>query len=402
MAWLGLYGFAWNDYENEAQSSVQELIRGHVLQFLHTAPVYGGSLLERAPFALLPSLWGGDQLAVYRMLALPCLLALALLGMALVAHVRTQDGSPLVRVLALGLCVANPLVLIALEVGHPEELLGGCLCVTAVVLASRGRALWAALLLGLAIAGKQWAVLALGPALLACPLGKRVLLASVTIVVASAVLAPFAIFSAGSISTNAQAVATPGSIIFQPWQLWWFFGHHGALVHGLFGAPKPGYRIAADWAAQISHPSILLAGALVWAAMWRKQRRQGQSHIPLAQALLALALILLLRCVLDTWDTGYYLVPFLLALLSWRVYAAPREMPLPALAATLLAWLVFQGPAARMAPDDQALLFLAWTAPLAAYLAYRLLAEPTVSLVDEREILGQGREPLVSVLAHNG
>ena len=75
MAWLGLYAFAWTDYETEAQPSFSALTHGHVLEFLRLAPSYGGSLVERAPFALLPGLWGGGELAVYRMVALPCLLA---------------------------------------------------------------------------------------------------------------------------------------------------------------------------------------------------------------------------------------------------------------------------------------------------------------------------------------
>ena len=80
MAWLGLYGFAWTDYETEVQPAFDALVHGHMLEFLRLAPTYGGSLVERAPFALLPGLWGGGELAVYRMVALPCLLAAAALG----------------------------------------------------------------------------------------------------------------------------------------------------------------------------------------------------------------------------------------------------------------------------------------------------------------------------------
>ena len=72
MAWLGLYGFAWNDYDTEARPAFDALVHGHVLDFLRLAPAYGGSLVERAPFALVPHLWGGGQLAVYRIVALPC------------------------------------------------------------------------------------------------------------------------------------------------------------------------------------------------------------------------------------------------------------------------------------------------------------------------------------------
>src|SRR5664280_3370802 len=169
LAWLGLYGFAWNDYDNEARAAFDALVHGHVEQFLRLAPAYGGSLVERAPFALIPGLWGGGELAVYRMVALPCLLASALLGVWLVARMRGEGRPALHRALALAVCVANPITLRALEVGHPEELLGACLCVAAVLLASEDRGLWAGAALGLAIATKEWALLAAAPVLLALP-----------------------------------------------------------------------------------------------------------------------------------------------------------------------------------------------------------------------------------------
>src|SRR5580692_9592738 len=168
LAWLGLYGFAWNDYENEAQPAFAALVHGHLSSFLRLAPVYGGSLVERAPFALLPGLWGGGQLAIYRMVALPCLVAAAVLGVWLIAQMRSRrDSSTLACAVALGICVANPLTLRALELGHPEELLGGALCVAAILLAAHERPLWAGLALGLAIANKEWALLAVGPVLVA-------------------------------------------------------------------------------------------------------------------------------------------------------------------------------------------------------------------------------------------
>ena len=136
----GLYGFAWNDYETEAQPAFEALIHGHLLEFLRLVPAYGGSLIERAPFALLPGLWGGGALAVYRMVAAAVPARDRAARRVAVARMRTQRaarGSP-VRSRS-GVCVANPITLRALEVGHPEELLGACLCVAAVLLAA-GRA----------------------------------------------------------------------------------------------------------------------------------------------------------------------------------------------------------------------------------------------------------------------
>src|SRR5271155_2721201 len=38
MAWLGLYGFAWNDYDTEARGAFDALVQGHVAEFLRLAP----------------------------------------------------------------------------------------------------------------------------------------------------------------------------------------------------------------------------------------------------------------------------------------------------------------------------------------------------------------------------
>src|SRR2546428_7841756 len=120
-ACLGLCGLAWNAYDTEGRIAVDALVRGQFGAFLRLAPAYAGSLIERAPFALLPGLWHGGDLAIYRMLALPCLLAAAVLGVWLVSGMRAEGRPRLARCAALGLCAANPIMLPALELGHPEE-----------------------------------------------------------------------------------------------------------------------------------------------------------------------------------------------------------------------------------------------------------------------------------------
>ena len=390
MAWLGLYGFAWNDYELEARPALQALTAGHLSGFLTLAPAYGGSLLERAPFALLPGLWGGGALAVYRMAALPCLLASAVLGVWLVARMRSESRSRLARGVALAVCVLNPITLRALELGHPEELLGGSLCVLAVLLAGCGRGVAAGVVLGLAIANKEWALLAAGPVLMVAPTGSRLRCAGAAGAVAAALLAPFALAGSGGLVASTRAVASAPSAIFQPWQVWWFFGHHGAPVHGLFGGVKTGYRTAPQWTGPISHPLIIVVGAALTAALWLLRwplaaRRAAHSEpartaarggwaLPLQDGLLALVLLLLLRCVLDTWDTVYYPLPFVLALLGWECTRASSRPPVLALSASTLVWVSFQWLPLHASADVQAAFFLAWSLPLAVALGVRLYA----------------------------
>lgn len=372
LVWLGLYGFAWNDYDNEARPAVRALVHGHLGEFLQLAPTYGGSLIERAPFALLPGLWGGGDLATYRMLALPCLLASAVLGVWLIAGMRAEGRPRLARGVALGLCVANPIVLPALELGHPEELLGACLVVAAVLLAggagARPRPLLAGAAVGLAVANKEWALLAVGPVLLAVPPGLRLRCLAMGVATAAAVLAPLLLGSGGFVAST-RAVASQASPIFQPWQVWWFLGHHGALVHGLSGTPKPGYRQAAEWTGTVARPLIMLCGGVIAGALWLRRRRLAES-----EALLALALLLLLRCVLDPWDAVYYTLPFIVALLLWEARSRPWRPPTLTLLATVLVWTSFEWLPHHVSADAQAAFFLCWTLPLAAWLGARLSA----------------------------
>jgi Glycosyltransferase family 87 len=379
LAWLGLVGFAWSDYETEAKPAFDALLHGQLTQFLRLAPVYGGSLVERAPFAVLPRLWGGGELAVYRMAALPCLLAAALLGVSIVARMRTERRPPLARALALIVCVANPITLQALEVGHPEELLGACLCVAAVLCAVAERPLWAGLVLGLAIANKDWALLAAGPVLLALPARRRLPCAAITIAVAAIVLLPLLLVRSGAFAAATRASASTPSSIFQPWQLWWFLGHHGPAVHGSLGQLKPDYRTGPAWTGAIAHPLILLVGFALSGAVWLRLRRLPARRADARTALLALALTMLLRCLLDTWDTEYYLLPFVFALLAWEVRGPIARLPLLALSSSVLAWLSFQWLPERVSPDAQAALFLLWAVPLAVLLGRRLFTSTQVA-----------------------
>jgi hypothetical protein len=384
--WLGLYGFAWSDYETETRPAVQALIDGHLIEFFKLAPVYGASLLERSPFALVPGLWGGGELAVYRMLAVPCLLAATALGLWLAARMRSRRSGALAGGVALGLCAANPLTLAALEIGHPEELLGGALCVVAVLLAVRERPILAGLLLGLAIANKEWALVAIGPVLLALP-ARRVLCLAVAGAVSVALVAPFALVGASVFTANMHGVASASSEIFQPWQIWWFFGHHGPVVRGLLGELKPGYRTAPAWIGAVSHPLVVATAAGVSVPLWLRERDIAKMGASIAHAvgersrrvltesdaLLLLAVVLLARCMLDTWDNVYYPLPFVLALLCWEGLSFHRP-PILALCSTVAVWAGCRWMASFASADAQAAFFLAWTLPLALGLSLVLYA----------------------------
>jgi len=355
MSFLALYGFGWNDYETEVAPAYGALTAGHLWQFLTLAPGYGGSLELRAPFALLPGLWGGGAVAVFQAVSIPCLIAAALLAVWLVARMRTLGHSRLARATALGLCVVNPVTLYALQLGHPEELLGAVLCVAAVLSAQRGHASWSGVLLGLAIVNKQWALLAIGPVLLALPAHRwRAIGIAGAIAVCFYVPLLLPAYIGHAAGSGPVAVTDSGSgTIFQPWQLWWFLGSHGHVVRGAFGVLKVGYRTPPGWLQSLPHPLIIALSVPATLFAARRGRRD---------ALLLLAFLFASRFALDSWDTVYYPLPFIFALLVWETLGRKRP-PVLSLTASAVVWLVFIVAPQHLAADAQSAAFLVVAVP---------------------------------------
>lgn len=368
IAWLGLYGFAWSDYDIEVAPAYAALAGGHLKRFLALSPAYGGSLVLRAPFALLPGLWGGGELAIYRAVAVPCLLAAGAFGVWLVAQMRAGGQSRLARATALGLCVASPVTVRALEIGHPEEILGAVLCVSALLVARAGRAGWAGLLLGLALATKAWALLAVLPVLCALP-ARRWRMLVVAGVVTALVLAPISLVRAGHYVSASGTAAQTGSI-FQPWQAWWWLGSTGKVVRGVNGDIHAGYRTPPGWLSGVTHPLIVLLCVPLTVLWLRRRARRPWEPLGL------LTLLLLVRCVLDPWNNVYYALPFLFALVAWEALSR-RGPPVLALICTALVWITFQELPGTVSADVQSALYLAWSLPLLAGIALWLYAAPT-------------------------
>ena len=78
------------------------------------------------------------------------------------------------------------------------------------------------------------------------------------------------------------------------------------------------------------------------------------------------------RCLLDAWDTVYYLLPGIFALAVWESVKDGRRVPVLALSLCAAAWAQFQWLPGRVSPDFQAAVFLAWMLPLTTTLAASL------------------------------
>jgi hypothetical protein len=371
VGWISLTAGGWGDYNVEARPAVDALIAGHLGRFLELAPSYGGSLVLRSPFVLLAGGLGAGHAWIYRASALPCLMAAAILGVSLVARMRTLDRSRIACGIALLLCIANPISVAALKEGHPEELLGAVLCIGSVLAAMRGRAIWAGVLLGLAVVNKEWALLAAGPVLIALP-ERRVRALAAAALTAAVVLAPFFLAGAGGgLVAHVKAAGTQTGNVFQRWQVWWFFGSQS---HAPSGANVIAYRAAPGWIAGTAHELIVAVMVpLTLLCAWVRRRDRGQAA---GNPLLLLALLLLLRCVLDPWDLYYYALPFVLTLLVWEVLAHARP-PVLTLTALLGAWLTFEktaSPGLHLSADTQSLIFLAVAIPAIVSIATALYA----------------------------
>jgi hypothetical protein len=369
VSWLALSSWEWTDYDAEARPAFDALVNGHLSKFFLLAPAYGGSMLIRAPFVVIPKLWGGGELSTFRAAAAPALAASAILGIWLVMRMRALGRPTIGRAVALLLCVANPLTVTALQYGHAEELLGAVLCVAAVLVAMRDRPIWAGVLLGVAIANKEWAVVAAGPVLIALPAGRiKALLTSGA--VAAAILVPFML--AGSSGSALSVAGSHTGKLFNPWQFWWFLGSHAHPVRDLTGHVRVGYRVPPSWISGMARELIVgITGSLVLAYAWVRRRR---TRIAKNDALLLLTLVLLLRCALDPWDFTYYAVPFLIALVVWEALTYERP-PVLALTASLLAWFTLQEmPGRGPSPDLQALTFLVLAGGAAVAMALALFS----------------------------
>jgi hypothetical protein len=354
------------DYDTDARAAIDALANGDWSGFVANQPLMGSfSVLLRAPFAALAS--DSTRDGGYWLGVLPCLAALAGVGVAIGRRLPARGAGTSAAWIAGGLVVLNPLMFRALNWGHPEELLAAALCVGAVLAVLGGRDVLGALLLGFAIATKQWAVLAIAPVLLAGP-RRPLVVAGVAGGIAAALTLPLLLADAGGFGTVASNTAgqSANASSTTPWNIWWPLAHLGELE----GSGERWF--SPDWVATISHPLIVLIAVPLGLALWCRRDRRPDD------ALLLLTLLLLLRCVLDNWDNEYYHLPFLVSLIAWETRRRPG-VPVLSVAVTLLLGLTFwtqfdaiyAGSAAH-APLYFAL-YVAWVLPLAGWLALRLL-----------------------------
>ena len=120
------------------------------------------------------------------------------------------------------------------------------------------------------------------------------------------------------------------------------------------------------WLAPLTRPLIVGLGIVLAVAWWLR----GGASRNRDDALLVLALALLLRCMLDPWDLVYYRLPLVVALAGLGGPARPRAAgPGGPRHGGLLAEFQIYDARTGMGPY---VAYLAWTLPLAAGLGLAL------------------------------
>jgi hypothetical protein len=360
-------GVAPGDYPIDAAAAVNALAHLHLSAFLDAHYVMGPfSLLLRAPFAALA---GSDQLAAYRWGCLPCVLAAGLLGLYLARLAGRRGSSTLKQIVIAAICLLNPLTLMALRSGHPEEILTAAFVVGAVALASEGHWRRTALLLGLALATKQWAVIAIFPVLMALPRARlRVALGAAA--VALILTLPGFLANPEAFATSQGNVASTHAFV-DAWSVWYPIAGSvpDAVASGPDGVIGEPTRGGSALVGRYAHPMIVLTAMLLPLALALRRRRFALSG-PDAMALLAL--LALLRCALDPVDNIYYHVPLLLALIGWDALGT-RDLPVRALLGAAMAALLWRWlPFASSDPHAFNAAYLALVVPVAAAIAIAL------------------------------
>lgn len=330
------------DYGWDAGPAVAALAHGDVHGFVAAHVQMGpASLLLRAPLAALA---GPESIWAYRLGALACMLGLVALGARLARRTGAATG-----LVAGVLLLVNPVVHDALRLGHPEELLGGALCVVAVLLAAE-RPTAAALALGAALATKQWALIAIAPVLAAAAPQARVRLGAIAAGMTAAVVAPIALADPHAFVSALHNPAFGVSSL-RTGNVWGLVALHRDVSLGA-GDLTTVYA-APGWLQHAAHPAVAVLTLGAGAAALRRRALD-----PLA----LLALLMLVRCALDPWDHAYYHAPFLAALIAWEVLEARR---LPLVAGASAAWL---GVVFRLDLPAADALYVLWAVPMMAWL----------------------------------
>ena len=378
--------------------AVQALAELDLDRFFATQPAIGpGSVIVRAPFAGLARIEGplrevpsslsgapswqlpppvfASQLRLYRFGLFACLAALAFLAASAAYLAGARGGSPVTQLAVAGAAVGFPLWTSAIRLGHPDEFFTTAVTLLAVVAAIRRRPTLAAVLIGFALASKQWAFLALPAVLWAArpaPLRRTL---GITVATYLVLVVPMAIGDPGRFWDALQHPAGAHGLV-DAQSIWFPIAHHNdvRVFDGVEVVTIPHRRLPHALESAL-HPLIALLALGISIAYLRRPRIEPAGIFRL------LALIFLLRCVLDPVTNIYYHAPFIAAL-ALAESQTRRTIPVLSLLATCALVPHF----ARNLQGFEAAntFYLAWSLPLSAWLAFSLFRPDSAARIMRR------------------
>jgi hypothetical protein len=362
----------WGDYGNDAAPGLNALAHGHVAAFFAHQPAMGAlAQFARAPFVLIAGALHDSPMGIYRWGDLPCLLSVAVVGLWAARIAGRRGTGRTGQALIVAICLLNPLISNALALGHPEELLTSSLAVGSLLALCERRVTLAAVLAGLAIATKQWALILISPVVLVAE-GRRIRAAAVTIGTAVVVTAPMAIANFGAFRYALHYISHAGTVTTDINWLYPFTATGHLTLIDIFGTPRHmiGHTVPA-FLGTVTHPAIVILGLLIPVVVWLREGRQLRER----ELLLSAALVLLLRCTLDPESAAYYHLPLLFSLLALDAVAG-RPLPYLGIAGFAGTFTVLGRFHDYLASGAVNAIYTAVTVAVAAGLAERLWSGP--------------------------
>ena len=332
--YIALTATSLGDYPGDGGPAMTALLHGDLHAFAAAKPAMGVfALLIRLPFAALAYLGSPTELSIYRLGTFPCVASVGLLGVWFAGIARSRGTGLPGQIVIVAVAVFDPFVESAVQYGHPEELLTASLAIGAVVAAAQQRELLTVGLLGLALASKQWAVIAVFPVLAILAAHRLRTLASAA-GIAIVVSLPAFVGSPGAFVASHLALVHEHYL--EPSVYSWLFPLAPQVtVHLPGGLVHHGARLAPGLVGLL-HPLIIGVAVAIAVGLARLARR----GLTVDQIFAAAGLVFLLRCTLDTETMPYYHAPLLVTLLAWDVLRGDR-LPLRALAAAAVGYVVF-------------------------------------------------------------
>lgn len=239
-----------------------------------------------------------------------------------------------------------------------------------------------------ALATKQWALLAVVPVLAAAPVGRRVRVALATFAMAAVLTVPMLVGNPQRFDAAQQRVSVSDQFehTVTATNLWWRVSSastgEGTSVSGR-QASLVQYSLPAS-VGRLTHPIVAIIAIGLALLYVRRRGNDGPE-----EALQLLALVFLLRCVLDLLAFSYHHEPFLVALLAYE--GLRRRVPV--LSALAIASLVVMDRLVAPTGDPGFInaFYLTWTLLLAGALAWCVFAPEHARRIADRLIAAAGR-----------